>query len=123
VALSQPIDGIVTHYGIAYAGNVLGCGGRYTPEDTTIAAVGGRDDGEWPCGTLLQVCGAAGCLFASRQDSCPGCGPGHVDLSEAGIGIACGPGADVCDVRIQAFRASEQTANEGQRHAEERGDR
>ena len=35
-----------------------------------------------------------------RQDACPGCGAGHVDLSEAGLAALCGlrwPEEGTCD--------------------------
>jgi hypothetical protein len=74
------------------------------PNDPTIIAVGTARDGEWGCGAFLSVCGAAGCITGTRQDSCPGCGRYHIDLSEAGMGRVCGADADVCDVTIQLMR-------------------
>ena len=104
VAISSPIEATATRYGASYNGSTLGCGGTYVSGDSSIIAVGGRRDGEWPCGTLIQVCGPNGCLYGLRQDSCPGCSAFHVDLSEAGIALTCGAGTDVCDVRVQALR-------------------
>jgi hypothetical protein len=80
----------------------MGCvGDPYTSEDVTIIAVGAMHNSEWPCGTPLRVCGVAGCIVGFRQDSCPGCGSYHVDLSEAGINEACGDQAHVCRVGIE----------------------
>ena len=106
--------GIATRYGTQYQGRRMGCGGTgtYDPADPTIAAVGPADYGRWPCGTRLRVCAlidshqgpveskqslqsdsnvsAMRCLVVYRSDSCPGCGPNHIDLSEQGIGLLCG---------------------------------
>ena len=102
----------VTHYcrnyeDCPYADQPLGCGtGVYDPYDPTIVAVGPSRYVEWPCRTRLRVCSqlretggdanatAPGvedvgvlhelrCISVVRQDSCPGCGPYLVDLSEA----------------------------------------
>jgi hypothetical protein len=98
-----PVEpGIVTHYGVSYNGNRMGCHGTpYSSENETIIAVGPADYGEWPCGTTLRVCGPTGCVVGFRQDSCPGCGPNHLDLSEAGINTVCGDQAHVCRVQIE----------------------
>jgi hypothetical protein len=93
-------DVAVTHYGVEYNGNSLGCGGVYTSEDSTIIAVGPERDAEWPCGTLFQVCGPGGCLLGERRDSCPGCGSFHIDLSEKGLYLVCGPGSGVCEAEV-----------------------
>ncbi|HLF71056.1 MAG TPA: hypothetical protein VI759_02745 [Dehalococcoidia bacterium] len=101
IAAGPPIDIKVTHYGIGFNGQTLGCGnGYYTSENETIVAVGPERHSEWPCGTPLQVCGQAGCISASRQDGCPGCSANVLDLSEAGIGRVCGDNASVCDAHV-----------------------
>jgi len=56
----------------------------------------------------LRVCGPAGCIVGLRQDGCPGCGVNHLDLSESGIAIVCGPGAGRCRVEIEVLRILEQ---------------
>lgn len=103
----EPIDastsyGGATHYGISYEGHSLGCpaitlpAGRrdnlYHSSDRQIAAVPPSRYSTWPCGTPLQVCGAAGCIRVIRMDACPGCDAAGViiDLSEAGIEAVCG---------------------------------
>jgi len=102
VPAGPPINGIVTRYGRSYNGHSLGCRtGLYASEDPSVIAVGPAREGEWPCGTPLRVCGAAGCIVGYRQDGCPGCGPSHLDLSEAGINVVCGLGADICRVQIE----------------------
>jgi hypothetical protein len=104
VALSDELEGVVTHYGASFNGRTLSCGtGYYTSENTRIAAVGPSRHSEWPCGTMIRICGPNDCLEAERHDACPGCGPNHIDLSEAGIAIVCGDQAGVCRVELQAF--------------------
>ncbi|MPZ49468.1 MAG: hypothetical protein GEU75_09260 [Dehalococcoidia bacterium] len=99
------MGGIVTHYGAQYNGQPLGCGkGTYASADTSIIAVGPARNREWPCGTLISVCGPTGCILTVRQDSCPGCGPYHADLSEAGIARVCGEGVGLCKVELQVMR-------------------
>ena len=100
--VSPVFEGLATHYGVSYNGSRMGCSGEpYSSENETIIAVGAMHYGEWPCGTPLRVCGVAGCIVGFRQDSCPGCGSYHIDLSEAGINKACGDQADVCRVGIE----------------------
>ncbi len=94
------LNGIVTHYGVEFEGLPLGCGGVYHSDDPAVIAVG-PDHYDWPCGMPLEVCGAAGCIEGERQDSCPGCVPNQLDLSEAGILIVCGPGISICAVTIR----------------------
>ena len=95
--------GWATHYGESFTGGVLACGtGYYHPSNETILAVGPTRDREWPCGTLLRVCGPAGCAVVVRKDSCPGCGPGVLDLSEAGNELVCGVPPHTCRVSMQA---------------------
>ncbi|HWO73125.1 MAG TPA: hypothetical protein VNN21_06165 [Dehalococcoidia bacterium] len=103
--VSAALRGWATHYGESFAGQPLGCGyGPYYPWDASIVAVGPSRYREWPCGTLLQVCGPAGCIVAVRQDSCPGCASNVVDLSEAGNELVCGSPPHTCRVTIQRLR-------------------
>ncbi|HLF77373.1 MAG TPA: hypothetical protein VJB57_07760 [Dehalococcoidia bacterium] len=96
------MSGIATRYGTRFSGRSLGCGtGVYRSDNPQIIAVGPARSREWGCGTLLQVCGKAGCLTGVRVDGCPGCGPNHLDLSESGIALVCGDMADYCRVQIQ----------------------
>jgi hypothetical protein len=103
-----PIDSLdgawVTHYGESFNGQTLGCDtGLYSSDDASIVAVGPSHDAEWPCGTVLRICGPGGCLVAQRADGCPGCGAYHVDLSEKGLLLVCGPGSGVCQARVEAY--------------------
>jgi len=110
IPLSNTFNGIVTHYGVQYNGRPLGCGtGHYASDNPSIAAVGPSRYREWPCGTLIRVCGPTDCVDTVRQDACPGCGPNHIDLSEAGIAVVCGEGASLCRVQVQAFAKPRQS--------------
>jgi hypothetical protein len=40
-------------------------------------------------------------MIAARKDSCPGCGPAVLDVSEAGIARVCGAGAGVCQASVE----------------------
>jgi len=93
----------VTHYGDSFAGQTLGCGGTYASDDGGIVAVGAERDAEWPCGTVLRVCGPGGCLVGERSDGCGGCSAYHVDVSEEGLYLVCGPGSGVCQASVEAF--------------------
>jgi hypothetical protein len=97
------LAGITTHYGIGFEGQQMGCpnSGLYHTWDTTIAAV--RDDGPWRCGQRFTVEGPAGSVDVVRQDSCPGCGYAHIDMSEAGQIAACGY-LGRCAVTIYVWR-------------------
>jgi hypothetical protein len=95
-------DIIATHYGVAYNGRTLGCGtGYYTSDNISILAVGPSRNSEWPCGTLLQICGPLACNLVTRHDACPGCSRNVVDLSEAGLDLLCGYQTSTCRVTIQ----------------------
>ena len=101
-AVSAAEPGWATHYGESFTGGVLACGtGYYHPTNVTILAVGPSRDRDWPCGTLLRVCGPAGCATVKRQDSCPGCASTVLDLSEAGNELVCGVPPHTCRVTIQ----------------------
>jgi len=95
------LNGTVTHYGVEFEGLPLACGGVYHTDDPTIIAVGPDHYADWPCGTPLEVCGPGGCIEGVRRDSCPGCAPNQLDLSEAGVFIVCGPGESTCAVTIR----------------------
>ncbi|HEU0075912.1 MAG TPA: hypothetical protein VFS30_18085 [Dehalococcoidia bacterium] len=107
IPISAVDDAWVTHYGESFNGQALGCDATpYASDNASIVAVGASRDAEWPCGTILRVCGPGGCLVAQRADGCPGCGPYHVDLSEEGLLLVCGPGSGVCQARVEAFRVA-----------------
>lgn len=94
------MTGTATHYGAAFEGLRMGCGGTYRGADPTIVAVGATLAAAAPCGTAITVCGAAGCIDGRRTDYCPGCAGAWVDLSESGIAHVCGVGVGRCVVEI-----------------------
>ena len=103
--------GIATYYWDGLTGNRLGCNGYdedgepviwvYDPLDVTIIAVGPDHYEDWPCGTILEVCGSGGCIVGERKDSCPGCAINHLDLSRLGHLLVCGEESGVCEVTIR----------------------
>jgi hypothetical protein len=82
----------------------MACGGSYTARDPSIVAVSLARLGEWQCGSHLDICGPAGCIAGTMQDTCPGCAGNHLDLSDAGMALVCGPLVDICNVRVQPMR-------------------
>lgn len=101
---SVPINGYVTHYGESFNGQTMACGGTYRSEFPGIVAVAYPSrNADWPCGTLFRITGPAGVLVAPRTDSCPGCGPNHLDLSESGSELVCGRVGN-CAVRIEVIK-------------------
>jgi hypothetical protein len=100
-AIGAAFSVTATHYGEAYNGSPLACGGVYSSGDPSIVAVSLRLQGELPCGAFMQVCGVLGCIVAQRQDTCPGCVRTLIDLSEAGIAAVCGVNTSTCAVTVQ----------------------
>jgi hypothetical protein len=97
-------DVAVTHYGPSFNGQKLGCSdSRYASVNGGIIAVGPERSTEWPCGTVLRVCGPGGCMVGERQDGCPGCDAYHIDVSEEGLYLVCGPGSGVCRASVEVF--------------------
>ena len=96
--ISGCVAGTATHYGTSYQGGPLSCDtGYYDTDDPGIVAVGWESPYE--CGDKLIITGAAGTITATVQDRCGGCGPYHLDLSEAGQLATCGF-LGVCDIVI-----------------------
>ena len=86
-----------THYGPSYNDQQMGCNGSgvYRSENPVIIAAG--YDTPFECGDVVLVSGPHGAFIGFVVDRCPGCGTG-IDLSEAGMLIACGRGG-VCYTR------------------------
>lgn len=86
-----PVPFVATRYGESYNGQNMGCNGAgvYDSDDPTILAVSPARYSEWPCGTILRVCFQDRCQEVVRTDSCPGCGPNHLDMSESGLWYLC----------------------------------
>lgn len=86
-----------TRYGESYNGQQMGCvgSGLYDSNNPVIFAAPPARYAQFPCGTKLNLCYQDRCQEMWRVDSCPGCGPNHVDLSEAGIWYLC---AWRCDI-------------------------
>jgi expansin (peptidoglycan-binding protein) len=103
LASAQEINGTATHYGESYNGLRMGCGGVYSSNDPTIAAVGPARYAEWPCGTTLEISGPDGSIIVQRTDSCPGCSATMVDLSESGNAAVCGSPPHTCRVTIRVL--------------------
>mgnify|MGYP001590776815 CR=1 FL=1 len=107
VADGEWIEGKASHYGESYNGQPLGCGGgSYRSSDDSIVAVAPDRYGEWPCGTVFELCGSVGCIYAVRQDACPGCSRNHLDLSEAGVAAVCGAEVGTCAIRFRVVEES-----------------
>jgi len=83
-ATPEPVRYLVTYYGADFQGGPLGCGsdvfGTYDLSDPTTIASGA---GGPPCGTHLHLCSETACQNVVVKDMCGGCGPMHLDLSEA----------------------------------------
>jgi hypothetical protein len=99
--VTAPMPSLVTHYGEAFNGSILGCGtGYYSSDNPTIVAVSPAREGEMPCGTWLEICGYGGCITAQRQDACPGCSASLFDLSESAFAAVCGQPTGVCEATV-----------------------
>jgi hypothetical protein len=93
---------VATRYGTSYENSPLGCpaytlpAGRpdrlYHSSDPQILAAPPARYREWECGQGLWIVNPKNGrrLYVVRVDSCPGCGPMHVDLSEAGMAYLAG---------------------------------
>jgi hypothetical protein len=83
-------QGTASYYARSFEGGRTACGGVFRHSDPSVAAVSVSRSAVWPCGTRLTLSGPAGVLMVVRSDSCGGCGPNDVDLSEAGFVRVCG---------------------------------
>ena len=106
---SYEISAWITHYGSRFSQRSLGCYGYgpYSSDDPSIIAVNPTLYKDLPCGSVLELCGAGGCLTAARKDSCPGCRPDGLDLSEAGFKQVCGDADGVCTASVKVVKVCE----------------
>jgi expansin (peptidoglycan-binding protein) len=78
--LGQPENGRATYYAADGSG---ACGFDPSPSDLDVAAM---DAPEWAgsavCGECVAVTGPKGSVTVRIVDLCPGCEPGHLDLSQ-----------------------------------------
>lgn len=99
-ATPVPVRYLVTYYGVDFQGGPLGCGsdvfGTYDRNDPTTIASG---DGGPPCGMHLHLCSPTACQDVVVKDMCGGCGPMHLDLSEAAWNVLGQP--DTVQASIQ----------------------
>ncbi len=76
-----PVVYRVTYYGLDFQGGLVYCGyGPFDLNDPTTAASG---EGGPPCHTRLMLCSDTACQEVTIKDACGGCGPYHLDLSQA----------------------------------------
>lgn len=90
--------GSVTHYGVSYHGQQMGCEGSGLYDTNNSWIIAAPKHSGLKCGDLVYVSGPAGVNMGIVLDSCPGCRSTNLDLSEAGIARVCGLGADYCEV-------------------------
>jgi hypothetical protein len=99
------VGGSATPYSDSLSGSTMGCtgAGPYNPNDVSVIAVSPVQYSQIPCGTRLEICGPVACINGVRKDSCPGCGPGSVDLSRVGFKTVCGASANSCAIKMRAL--------------------
>jgi expansin (peptidoglycan-binding protein) len=95
IALGEFQGGIATFYDATGAGH---CGFDKSPNDMDIAAMNAPQfAGTAVCGSCAEVQGPKGTVVVRIVDSCPECGPGHLDLSREAFGKI----ANMVDGRVQ----------------------
>jgi len=95
VALGEFQAGIATFYDATGAGH---CGFDRSPEDMNVAAMNAPQfAGTAVCGSCAEIQGPKGTVVVRIVDSCPECGPGHLDMSREAFGQI----ANMVDGRVQ----------------------
>lgn len=93
------VSGIATHYVLQGLPN---CSYPSPPADGLFVALPPGDYGSAAaCGGYLEVHGPDGSVRVEVIDQCPGCGAGHIDLSEAAFSAIAPLNAGLVDVTYQ----------------------
>jgi expansin len=93
------VSGIATHYVLQSLPN---CSYPSPPADGLFVALSpGEYDSAAACGGYLEVHGPDGSVRVEVIDQCPGCGAGHIDLSEAAFSAIAPLNAGLVDVTYQ----------------------
>src|SRR5580692_8329195 len=98
-AQAGEVSGIATHYVLQSLPN---CSYPAPPADGLFVALSpGEYDSAAACGGYLEVHGPDGSVRVEVIDQCPGCGAGHIDLSEAAFSALAPLNAGLVDVTYQ----------------------
>ena len=98
-AQAGEVSGIATHYVLQALPN---CSYPSPPADGLFVALSpGEYDNAAACGGYLEVHGPDGSVRVEVIDQCPGCGAGHIDLSEAAFSAIAPLNAGLVDVTYQ----------------------
>jgi expansin len=93
------VSGTATHYVLQGLPN---CSYPSPPADGLFVALSpGEYDSAAACGGYLEVHGPDGSVRVEVIDQCPGCGDGHIDLSEAAFSALAPLNAGLVDVTYQ----------------------
>lgn len=93
------VSGIATHYVLQALPN---CSYPSPPADGLFVALSpGEYDNAAACGGYLEVHGPDGSVRVEVIDQCPGCGAGHIDLSEAAFSAIAPLNAGLVNVTYQ----------------------
>jgi expansin len=95
------VSGIATHYVLQGLPN---CSYPSPPADGLFVALSpGEYDNAAACGGYLEVHGPDGSVRVEVIDQCPGCGDGHIDLSEAAFSALAPLNQGLIDVTYQSL--------------------
>lgn len=98
-AQAGEVSGIATHYVLQALPN---CSYPSPPADGLFVALSpGEYDNAAACGGYLEVHGPDGSVRVEVIDQCPGCGAGHIDLSEAAFSAIAPLNAGLVNVTYQ----------------------
>ena len=98
-AQAGEVSGIATHYVLQALPN---CSYPSPPADGLFVALSpGEYDNAAGCGGYLEVHGPDGSVRVEVIDQCPGCGAGHIDLSEAAFSAIAPLNAGLVNVTYQ----------------------